>query len=93
MKRVLGNSKVKYEESMELQELEKNPDLPENQMKIQRHIQSKNVESNYSTAMEELPEAFAKVCLSLSTRVKCFVPNVIDLSLFSLLPSSPLLRS
>ncbi|DAZ93491.1 TPA: hypothetical protein N0F65_007859 [Lagenidium giganteum] len=71
----------KFNEEQELLKLERNPMDAEAQAKIEEAIRLNNVQKNMEIAMEEMPEAFAKVfmlyvpCEVNGTSVKAFVDS------------------
>ncbi|GMF65638.1 unnamed protein product [Phytophthora lilii] len=71
----------KFEEQQEIEALERNPFDAEAQAKIAERIRLSNVQKNMEIAIEEMPEAFARVtmlyipCEVNGTQVKAFVDS------------------
>eukprot|EP01084_Bolivina_argentea_P211333 359493_1 len=57
----LQNHKIVWEERKEMESLAQNPDSEESQRKIAKLIEEKNIQENYSLAMDEAPELFGQV--------------------------------
>lgn len=71
----------KFQEQEEMMALEQNPFDPNAQAKIEERIRLANVQENMEMALEEMPEAFARVtmlyisCEVNGRKVKAFVDS------------------
>jgi DNA damage-inducible protein 1 len=71
----------KFEEQQEIEALERNPFDADAQAKIAERIRQENVQKNMEIAIEEMPEAFARVsmlyipCEVNGIQVKAFVDS------------------
>ena len=61
MKLYMEASKRKYEADKEMAAIERDPDNPEHQRKIEAAIRQQNVQESYEMAIDNLPESFGRV--------------------------------
>jgi len=89
MSRYMKGHKAVFEREQELSRIAADPDSEESQRKMLEEIERGNIQENMNMAMENLPEAFARVCMLYinvevnDTPIQAFVDSGAQMTIMS----------